>query len=67
MDRPGGVVRLDAVSRAYYVYVNGRPAGYFADSKTPGLFRRDAVLRRRTQYALRSVAYANPVSTALEN
>ena len=46
-------VRLDAVSRAYYVYVNGRPAGDFADFENARLFRRDAVLRRRTQYALR--------------
>ena len=59
-------VRLDAVSRAYYVYVNGRPAGYFADSKTPAYFdvTRYCVDGRNT---LCVVAYANPVSTALEN
>ena len=59
-------VRLDAVSRAYYVYVNGRPAGYFADSKTPAYFdvTRYCVDGRNT---LCVVAYASPVSTALEN
>ncbi len=31
-------VRLDAVSRAYYVYANGHLAGYHADSKTPAYF-----------------------------
>lgn len=31
-------VRLDAVSRAYYVFANGHPVGYHEDSKTPAYF-----------------------------
>lgn len=59
-------VRLEAVGRAYYLYVNGYPAGYHADSKTPAYF--DV-----TKYVADGkntvcvVAYANPVSAMLEN
>ena len=38
-------VRLDAVSRAYYVYANGHLAGYHADSKTPAEFDITKILR----------------------
>ena len=59
-------VRLDSVCRAYYFYVYGLPAVYFADSNSPAYFdvTRYCVDGRNT---LCVVAYANPVSTELEN
>lgn len=59
-------VRCDAVSRAYYVFVNGHPVGYHEDSKTPAYFDvTKYVVDGRNTLAL--IAYAHPISTTLEN
>ena len=59
-------VRLDAVSRAYYVYANGHLAGYHADSKTPAYFDITPYVADGKN-TLAVIAYAHPVSTTLEN
>ena len=58
--------RLDAVSRAYYVYANGHLAGYHADSKTPAYFDITPYVADGKN-TLAVIAYAHPVSTTLEN
>ena len=59
-------VRLDAVSRAYYVFANGHPVGYHEDSKTPAYFdiTRYVADGKNT---IAVIAYAHPASEALEN
>lgn len=59
-------IRLDAVTRAYYVYANGNPVGYHEDSKTPAYFDITPYVADGKNTIV-IVAYANPVSTTLEN
>lgn len=60
------LVHIGAVSRAYYLYINGRLAGYHEDSKTARDFNiTKLVTDGKNQIAI--VVYANPLSKSLEN
>lgn len=52
--------------RAYYLYINGRLAGYHEDSKTPAEFDITKLVTEGKNH-MAIVAYADPVSTTLEN
>ena len=54
------------VHRAYYLYINGRLAGYHEDSKTPAEFDITKLVTEGKNH-MAIVAYADPVSTTLEN
>ena len=57
---------VDPVHRAYYLYINGRLAGYHEDSKTPAEFDITKLVTEGKNH-MAIVAYADPVSTTLEN
>lgn len=59
-------VHVGPVSRAYYVFVNGRQAGYFEDSKSAAEFNiTKFVIEGKNHLSI--IAYADPASSTLEN
>lgn len=59
-------VHVGAVSRAYYLYINGKLAGYHEDSRTGIDYDITSfVVEGKNHLAI--VAYADPVSATLEN
>ncbi len=59
-------VHVGPVSRAYYVYINGRQAGYFENSQSAAEFNLTKLVKEGKNH-LSIIAYADPVSTTLEN
>lgn len=57
---------IGPVSRAYYLYINGKLAGYHEDSKTPAEFDITKLIKEGKNY-MAIVAYAQPASIQLEN
>ena len=59
-------VHVGPVNRAYYVFVNGRQAGYFENSQSAAEFNLTKLVKEGKNH-LSIIAYADPASTLLEN
>ncbi len=59
-------VHVGPVNRAYYVFVNGRQAGYFENSQSAAEFNLTKLVKEGKNH-LSIIAYADPASTMLEN